>query len=182
MKALPTAIPEVLILEPRVFGDDRGFFFESYNERVFEEITGVAARFVQDNHSRSVRGVLRGLHYQIRQPQGKLVRVIAGEVHDVAVDLRRSSPTFGQHVAVNLSAENRRMLWIPPGFSHGFLTLSDAAEFLYKTTDYWAAAEERCIRWDDPTLAIPWPLDGITPLLSPKDAAGSAFRNAEVYP
>ena len=185
MKVIPTAIPEVLIIEPRVFGDARGFFFESYNERRFREATGVPARFVQDNHSRSARAVLRGLHYQISQPQGKLVRVVAGEVFDVAVDLRRSSITFGQAVGLTLSAENRRMLWIPPGFAHGFLTLSEHAEFLYKTTDYWAASEERSILWCDPTLAIDWPLEslqGQSPVLSSKDAAGVPFLSAEVYP
>ncbi len=185
MKVIPTAIPEVLIIEPRVFGDERGFFFESYNERQFWEASGVPARFVQDNHSRSMRGVLRGLHYQIGQPQGKLVRVVAGEVFDVAVDLRRSSITFGQTVGVTLSAENKRMLWIPPGFAHGFLTLSLHAEFLYKTTDYWAASEERSILWCDPTLAIDWPLAALQdqpPVLSLKDAAGATFLSAEVYP
>ncbi|MDE1942291.1 MAG: dTDP-4-dehydrorhamnose 3,5-epimerase [Betaproteobacteria bacterium] len=184
MNVITTAIPEVLILEPRVFGDARGFFFESYNERVFREATGLSLPFVQDNHSRSVRGVLRGLHYQIVQPQGKLVRVVAGEVFDVAVDLRRNAPTFGHKVEVRLSAENKRMLWIPPGFAHGFLTLSEHAEFLYKTTDYWAAAHERSILWNDPTLAIDWPLQeaGIdAPTLSPKDAAGAPFASAEVY-
>lgn len=185
MNVIATAIPEVLILEPRVFGDARGFFFESYNERVFHEATGLSLRFVQDNHSRSARGVLRGLHYQIVQPQGKLVRVVAGEVFDVAVDLRRGAPTFGQKVEVRLSAENKRMLWIPPGFAHGFLTLSEHAEFLYKTTDYWAAAHERSILWNDPTLAIDWPLAEAgmgAPTLSPKDAAGTPFARAEVYP
>lgn len=185
MNVITTAIPDVFILEPRVFGDSRGFFFESYNARAFRETTGVEAPFVQDNHSRSARGVLRGLHYQIRQPQGKLVRVVAGEVFDVAVDLRRGAATFGQKVEVRLSAENRRMLWIPPGFAHGFLTLSEHAEFLYKTTDYWAAAYERSILWNDTTLAINWPLDEISPAapkLSAKDAAGTPFTSAEVYP
>ncbi len=185
MNITATAIPDLLIIEPRVFGDDRGFFFESYNERQFGKATGVSAHFVQDNHSRSMRGVLRGLHYQIRQPQGKLVRVVAGQVFDVAVDLRRSATTFGQAVTVTLSAENKRMLWIPPGFAHGFLTLSEHAEFLYKTTDYWAASEERSILWNDPTLAIDWPLKtlgGLPPILSPKDAAGVPFLSAEVYP
>ncbi len=185
MNIIATAIPDLLIIEPRVFGDDRGFFFESYNEREFWEATGVSAHFVQDNHSRSTRGVLRGLHYQIRQPQGKLVRVVAGQVFDVAVDLRRNATTFGRVVAVTLSAENKRMLWIPPGFAHGFLTLSEHAEFLYKTTDYWAASEERSILWNDPTLAIDWPLKalgGQSPVLSPKDAAGVPFLSAEVYP
>ena len=185
MNVIATAIPGVLLLEPRVFGDARGFFFESYNARAFREATGVDAPFVQDNHSRSARGVLRGLHYQIRQPQGKLVRVVAGEVFDVAVDLRRGSPSFGTSVAVRLSAENKRMLWIPPGFAHGFLTVSEHAEFLYKTTDYWAAEQERSILWNDPTLAIDWPLAEtglVLPALSPKDAAGTPFLSAEVYP
>lgn len=172
--------PGVVILEPKVFGDERGFFFESYNARRFEQLTGVRARFVQDNHSRSVQGVLRGLHYQIRQPQGKLVRVIAGEVFDVAVDIRRSSPAFGRWTGVRLSAENKRNLWVPPGFAHGFLVLSDTAEFLYKTTDYWAPEHERCIRWDDPQLAVDWPLQG-APLLSAKDAQGLPFGAAEVF-
>ncbi|NDU90295.1 MAG: dTDP-4-dehydrorhamnose 3,5-epimerase [Ferrovum sp.] len=179
-----TALPGVLRLEPKVFGDDRGFFFESYNAREFLRGTGFDGVFVQDNHSRSVRGVLRGLHYQITQPQGKLVRVIVGEVYDVAVDIRRSSPTFGQHYGCRLSAENRQMLWIPPGFAHGFLTLSEHAEFLYKTTDYWLAAAERSIRWDDPALGIGWPLDqlgAVTPVLSPKDMRGSLLADAEVF-
>jgi dTDP-4-dehydrorhamnose 3,5-epimerase len=158
--------PGVVVMEPKVFGDERGFFFESYNARRFSELTGVEASFVQDNHSRSDKNVLRGLHYQIRQPQGKLVRVIAGEVLDVAVDLRRSSPNFGRWTAVALSAENRRQVWIPAGFAHGFLVLSDSAEFLYKTTDYWAPEHERCIRWNDPRLAIDWQLDG-EPKVSP---------------
>ncbi len=185
MNVIPTGIPEVLLIEPRVFGDDRGFFYESYNERDFQQQTEVPARFVQDNHSRSVRGVLRGLHYQVGQPQGKLVRVIQGEVFDVAVDLRRSSLTFGQVEWVHLSAQNKRMLWIPPGFAHGFLTLSAEAEFLYKTTDYWLASAERSILWNDPTLAIPWPLqalEGMAPILSAKDGQGALFLQAEVYP
>ncbi len=185
MKVIPTGIPEVLIIEPRVFGDDRGFFYESYNERDFLQHTGVSARFVQDNHSRSVRGVLRGLHYQLQQPQGKLVRVIHGEVFDVAVDLRHGSATFGRVEGVVLSAQNKRMLWIPPGFAHGFLTLSEQAEFLYKTTDYWLASAERSILWNDATLAIPWPLQalgGMAPVLSAKDAQGVAFLQAEGYP
>ncbi|GAB4129344.1 MAG: dTDP-4-dehydrorhamnose 3,5-epimerase [Sideroxydans sp.] len=181
MQAIQTSIPDVLILEPKVFGDARGFFFESFNARRFRELTGRTADFVQDNHSRSARGVLRGLHYQIQQAQGKLVRVVAGEVFDVAVDLRRSSPTFGQSVCVHLNAENKRMLWIPEGFAHGFLVLSDSAEFLYKTTDYWAPQHERCIAWNDPTLAIQWPLAGSSPLLSAKDAAGSLLRDAELF-
>jgi dTDP-4-dehydrorhamnose 3,5-epimerase len=169
------------ILEPQVFGDERGFFFESFNARRFEQVTGSRASFVQDNHSRSEKNVLRGLHYQIRQPQGKLVRVIAGEVFDVAVDIRRSSPTFGRWSGVRLSAENKRHLWVPPGYAHGFLVLSEVAEFLYKTTDYWAPEYERCIRWDDPQLAIAWPVQGL-PRLSEKDAKGAPFATAEVFP
>ena len=180
MQIAPTAIPEVFYIEPKVFGDERGFFFESYNQRVFAAATGIAPTFVQDNHSRSARNVLRGLHYQIRQPQGKLVRVISGSVFDVAVDIRAGSPTFGQWVGDTLSAGNSRQLWIPPGFAHGFLVLSDFAEFLYKTTDYWAPDYERCIRWDDPRLAIDWPLAGALPVLSPKDAAGVDFAAAEL--
>lgn len=181
MNIVTTALPDVFIIEPRVFGDERGFFFESYNERNFLQATGVTVRFVQDNHSRSVRGVLRGLHYQLHHPQGKLVRVVNGEVFDVAVDLRRSSPTFGQSISCVLSAENKRMLWVPPGFAHGFLTLSAEAEFLYKTTEYWDAGDERCLLWNDATLAIDWPLQNLTPTLSPKDLAGIAFNAAEVY-
>jgi dTDP-4-dehydrorhamnose 3,5-epimerase len=181
MQAIPTSIPEVLIIEPRVFGDDRGFFYESYNQKKFERLIGRAAVFVQDNHSRSAQNVVRGLHYQIRQAQGKLVRVIAGEVFDVAVDIRRSSPTFGKSVGVKLSADNKRMLWIPEGFAHGFAVLSESAEFLYKTTDYWAPEHERCIAWNDPDLAIDWPLVG-APLLSGKDAAGKSLREAELFP
>ncbi|MGC9022846.1 MAG: dTDP-4-dehydrorhamnose 3,5-epimerase, partial [Dissulfurimicrobium sp.] len=158
MNVIPTVIPEVLIIEPKVFGDERGFFFESYNKKRFMELTGIDREFVQDNHSRSIMGVLRGLHYQIRQTQGKLIRVIVGEVFDVAVDIRRSSPNFGKWVSVRLSAENRRMLWVPPGFAHGFLVLSKVAEFLYKTTDYWAPEFERTIIWNDPDLAIDWPI------------------------
>jgi dTDP-4-dehydrorhamnose 3,5-epimerase len=175
-----TAIPDVLVIEPKVFGDARGFFLESWNAKAFTE-AGVPAAFVQDNHSRSPRGVLRGLHYQIRQPQGKLVRVAAGEVFDVAVDLRRASPTFGRWVGERLSAENKRMLWIPPGFGHGFLVLSESADFLYKTTDYYAPEHERVIAWNDPELAIKWPIAG-TPTLSGRDAAGARFRDAEVFP
>ena len=182
MKAIPTAIPEVLIVEPQVFGDPRGFFFESFNARKFTEATGLAPQFVQDNHSRSAKNVLRGLHYQLRQPQDKLVRVVAGAVFDVAVDLRKSSKTFGQWVGVELSAENKRMLWVPGGFAHGFVVLSEHAEFLYKTTDYWAPEHERCIIWNDPDLNIAWPLDGAQPLVSGKDAQGVPFREAEVYP
>jgi len=181
MKVTPTSIPDVLLIEPQVFGDERGFFFESHNERSFAEITGLQVHFVQDNHSRSARNVLRGLHYQIQQPQGKLIRVVVGAVFDVAVDLRRSSPTFGQWTATTLSAENKRMLWIPPGFAHGFLVTSDAAEFLYKTTDYWAPAHERCLAWQDPQLAIAWPLQG-APIVSAKDQQGIALRDAETFP
>ena len=179
MRVVPTTIPDVLEIEPRVFEDARGFFFESWNRRAFAE-AGIPAEFVQDNHSRSVRGVLRGLHYQIEHAQGKLVRVVAGDVYDVAVDLRRSSPTFGRHVALHLSAANRRMLFIPPGFAHGFLVVSDAAEFLYKTTDYWYPAHERTLLWNDPALGIAWPLGG-APSLAPKDAAGEPLTRAPVY-
>ncbi|MHA6494970.1 dTDP-4-dehydrorhamnose 3,5-epimerase [Pseudomonas borbori] len=181
MQVIRTALPEVLILEPKVFGDERGFFFESFNARDFAQATGLQREFVQDNHSRSQRGVLRGLHYQLQQAQGKLVRVTAGEVYDVAVDLRRSSPTFGQSVGVMLSAENNRQMWVPEGFAHGFLVLSEYAEFLYKTTDYYAPAHERCIRWDDPTLAIEWPL-AEPPQLSAKDQNGSSLGDAELFP
>jgi len=180
MNVVATDLPGVLILEPKVFGDDRGFFFESYNERVFREKTGLDVDFVQDNHSRSAKNVLRGLHYQVRQPQGKLVRVIAGEVFDVAVDLRRHSASFGRWVGFNLSAENKRMAWIPPGFAHGFVVVSDVAEFLYKTTDYWAPEFERTLVWNDPDLAIDWPLTG-EPTLAAKDKAGRRLRDAEVY-
>lgn len=180
MQAIETGISGLLILEPKVFGDSRGFFFESFNQRHFEEITGVREKFVQDNHSRSAHNVLRGLHYQIRQPQGKLVRVVAGEVFDVAVDIRRSSPTFGKWFGTHLSAENKKMLWIPVGFAHGFVVLSEFAEFLYKTTDYWAPEHERCIAWKDSDLGIDWPLQG-EPLLSAKDAAGKVFKEAEVF-
>ncbi len=181
MQIVPTTIPDLLIIEPKVFGDARGFFFESYNQKAFEQLTGLSVSFVQDNHSRSARHVLRGLHYQIQQPQGKLVRVVAGEVWDIAVDIRKSSPTFGQWMGVNLSADNKRMLWIPPGFAHGFVVLSDYAEFLYKTTDYWAPEYERSIAWNDADLAIDWQLAGATPLLSAKDQAGKAFKDAEVF-
>ena len=180
MQIQKTDIPDLLIIEPKVFGDDRGFFYESFNERRFAELTGVNPRFVQDNHSRSGRNVLRGLHYQIRQPQGKLVRVTAGEVFDVAVDMRRSSPTFGRWVGVTLSAENKRQLWIPEGFAHGFVVTSESAEFLYKTTDYWAPEHERSVRWDDPTIGIQWPLEG-TPQLSAKDQAGGPLAEAETF-
>ncbi len=182
MQRVTTPIDGVLLLEPQVFGDARGFFFESFNARRFEELAGTQPPFVQDNHSRSARGVLRGLHYQIRQPQGKLVRVVAGEVFDVAVDLRKSSATFGQWFGHRLSAENKLQLWIPPGFAHGFVVLSEYADFLYKTTDYWAPEHERCIRWNDADLAVAWPLDGMAPIVSVKDAAGVAFRDAEVFP
>jgi len=181
MQVVATAIPDLLIIEPKVFGDDRGFFYESFNQRRFTEMTGVSDSFVQDNHSKSARNVLRGLHYQIRQPQGKLVRVIAGEVLDIAVDIRKSSPNFGNWVSVKLSAENKKMLWIPKGFAHGFVVLSDSAEFLYKTTDYWAPEHERSIVWNDPDLAIDWQLGGATPLLSAKDQAGKFLREAETF-
>ena len=181
MKAIPTAIPEVLVIEPAVFGDARGFFFESWNERAFGKLVGREVRFVQDNHSASARNVLRGLHYQVRQAQGKLVRVVAGEVYDVAVDLRRSSPTFGRWVGERLSAANRRMMWVPEGFAHGFLVLSETAEFLYKTTDYYAPEHERTLLWNDAKLGISWPLEG-APVLKPKDAAGTPLEAAETYP
>lgn len=181
MKAIRTAIPEVIVLEPRIFGDARGFFMESYNRRTFAELTGCDPDFVQDNHSRSARGVLRGLHYQIRQPQGKLVRVVRGAVFDVAVDIRRSSPTCGQWVGEVLSAENQRQMWVPAGFAHGFLVLSETAEFLYKTTDYYAPEFERCIAWNDPGLAVDWPLDGLEPRLSAKDAQGASMADAELF-
>ena len=181
MKITPTEIPDVLIIEPNVFGDSRGFFFESYNKKEFMETTGLQVTFVQDNHSRSNKHVLRGLHYQIRQPQGKLVRVISGDVFDVAVDIRRSSPTFGKWVGEYLTAENKKQMWVPPGFAHGFLVLSDDAEFLYKTTDYWAPEHERCIRWNDPVLNVQWPITG-DPLVSEKDEKGALFQDAEVFP
>lgn len=180
MKAIPTAIKDLLIIEPKVFGDDRGFFFESYNQRKFAGLAGREVNFVQDNHSRSVKNVLRGLHYQIQHPQGKLVRVVQGAVLDVAVDIRKSSPTFGQHVATELSAENKRMLWIPEGFAHGFVVLSDTAEFLYKTTDYWYPEHERSLRWNDPDLAIDWKIQS-PPSLSGKDAQGKLFKDAECF-
>lgn len=181
MRAIPTAIPAVAVIEPQVFGDARGFFFESWNRRAFAAATGRDWEFVQDNHSASARNVLRGLHYQVGQPQGKLVRVVAGEVFDVAVDLRRSSPTFGRSVCERLSAENHRMMWVPPGFAHGFLVLSERAEFLYKATDYYAPEHERTLLWNDPALAIAWPLEG-EPLLKPKDAAGTPLAQAETFP
>jgi dTDP-4-dehydrorhamnose 3,5-epimerase len=180
MRVTTTALPDILLIEPRVFSDERGFFFESYSRRAFAE-AGLAVEFVQDNHSRSARGVLRGLHYQIEHAQGKLVRVTAGEVFDVAVDVRKSSPTFGRSMGMPLSAENRRMLWIPPGFAHGFLVLSDAAEFLYKTTDYWYPQFERTLLWNDPALGIAWPLAG-APTLAAKDASGRPLALADVYP
>ena len=180
MNVIPTAIPDVLIIEPTVFGDERGFFFESFNRRQFAELIGRNVDFVQDNHSRSAKNVLRGLHYQIQQPQGKLVRVVQGTVFDVAVDIRRSSPTFGQHVGVELSAENKRMLWVPEGFAHGFVVLSETAECIYKATDYYAPAYERCVAWNDMTLNISWPL-GIQPMLSTKDASGLTLGMAEVF-
>ena len=180
MKVVRTEIPDVLILEPKVHGDERGFFFEPYNKRAFHKATGIDVEFVQDNHSRSRGGVLRGLHYQIRQPQGKLVRASAGEVFDVAVDIRRSSPTFAKWVAFRLDAASKRIAWIPPGFAHGFLVVSEHAEVLYKTTDYYAPEHERTIRWDDPQLGIPWPLHG-APVLSAKDAAAPGLAEAEVY-
>jgi dTDP-4-dehydrorhamnose 3,5-epimerase len=180
MKVTPTALADVLLIEPRVFGDERGFFFESYSRRAFAE-AGLGAEFVQDNHSRSARGVLRGLHYQIEHAQGKLVRVISGEVYDVAVDMRRSSPTFGRSIGMTLSARDKQMLWIPPGFAHGFLVLSDAAEFLYKTTDYWYPEFERSLLWNDSALGIAWPLEQ-APTLAAKDAAGTPFSLADAYP
>jgi dTDP-4-dehydrorhamnose 3,5-epimerase len=178
--ATPTAIPDVLVLEPKVFGDARGFFFESYNARDFAELTGLQVDFVQDNHSKSAKGVLRGLHYQIQHPQGKLVRVVQGSVFDVAVDLRKSSPTFGQWAGEILSADNHKQLWVPPGFGHGFVTLSDTAEFLYKTTDYWYPEHERSLLWNDPTIAIDWPID-FAPQLAAKDAAGKLFDQADLF-
>lgn len=180
MKATPLAISDVVLFEPKVFGDDRGFFFESFNDAQFSSAVGKEVTFVQDNHSRSAKNVLRGLHYQIQQPQGKLVRVVAGEVFDVVVDIRKSSPTFGQWVGEVLSAENKRQLWVPEGFAHGFVVLSDFAEFLYKTTDYYAPAHERCIAWNDPALGIKWPFTG-RPALSGKDQQGVLLSDAEVF-
>jgi dTDP-4-dehydrorhamnose 3,5-epimerase len=180
VKVIQTEIPEVLLLEPKVFGDERGFFLESYNKRTFREATGLDVEFVQDNHSRSRRGVLRGLHYQIRQPQGKLVRVIAGVVYDVAVDLRRSSATFGRYVGFSLDAVSKRMAWIPPGFAHGFLVVSDHAEFLYKTTDYYAPEYERTLIWNDPYIAVKWPLDS-EPVLAEKDLLGLRMAQTETF-
>jgi dTDP-4-dehydrorhamnose 3,5-epimerase len=180
VKVTPLALPEVLLIEPRVFGDDRGFFYESWNERAFAE-AGISASFVQDNHSRSRRNVLRGLHYQIEHAQGKLVRAVVGTVFDVAVDLRRSSPNFGRAVGIELSADNKRMLWIPPGFAHGFVVVSDVAEFLYKTTDFWHPEHERTLLWSDPALGIAWPLEG-EPVVAAKDAQGKPLASAEAYP
>ena len=176
----PTSLPGVLVLQPRLFEDARGFFFESFNQRDFEAATGVTRNFVQDNHSKSTKGVLRGLHYQIQKPQGKLVRVIRGEVFDVAVDLRRSSPHFGKWIGITLSAANRTQLWIPEGFAHGFYVRSETAEFLYKTTDYWSPENERCLRWDDPTVAIAWSLEGV-PELTEKDCNGALLQTCETF-
>ena len=181
MQATRLSISDVVLLEPKVFGDARGFFFESFNQKAFNAATGTDHQFVQDNHSRSTKGVLRGLHYQSQQPQGKLVRVVQGAVFDVAVDIRRSSPTFGQWVGVELSADNHRQLWVPPGFAHGFLVLSDSADFLYKTTDYYAPEHERCIAWNDPALAIVWPDMGMAPCLSGKDQRGLGLAEAPVF-
>ncbi len=180
MKVTASAIPDVLLIEPKVFGDQRGFFLESFNARVFQEVSGLAVSFVQDNQSRSAAGVLRGLHYQIRQPQGKLVRVVQGCVFDVAVDMRRRSPTFGKWVGAELSADNYRQMWIPPGFAHGFLVISDLADFLYKTTDYYDPASERTLAWNDPTVGVQWPLRG-EPRLSAKDVAGTPFSACETF-
>ena len=180
MNVIKTAIPDVLIIEPKLFGDDRGFFFESFNQAQFEEAVGRKVNFVQDNHSKSVKNVLRGLHYQIKQPQGKLVRASQGAVLDVAVDIRKSSPTFGQHVAVELSSDNNRQLWVPEGFAHGFLVISDTAEFLYKTTDYYAPTFERSILWSDPAIGVRWPV-GVTPSLSVKDQVGTLLKDAETF-
>ncbi|BCN37372.1 dTDP-4-dehydrorhamnose 3,5-epimerase [Alicycliphilus denitrificans] len=180
MKATPLAIPDVVLIEPKVFGDARGFFFESFNQKAFDEATGTSFQFVQDNHSRSGRGVLRGLHYQVQQPQGKLVRVVRGAVWDVAVDIRRNSPTFGRWVGAELSEDNQRQLWVPPGFAHGFVVLSESADFLYKTTDYYAPQHERCIAWNDAQLAIAWPYAG-EPVLSAKDQAGKPLAEAELF-
>ncbi|RYF34363.1 MAG: dTDP-4-dehydrorhamnose 3,5-epimerase [Comamonadaceae bacterium] len=183
MNVIPTALPEVLLLEPKVFGDERGFFFESWNQQVLDDIAGQPLRFVQDNHSRSARGVLRGIHYQIRQPQGKLVRAVAGRVFDVVVDLRRSSPRLGHWVGVELSAENKRQVWIPPGFGHGFLVLSDTADFLYKTTDYYAPQHERALLWSDEHVAVDWPVQevGGAPVLSGKDAVAKRWGDVELF-
>lgn len=180
MKATPLAIPQVILFEPKVFGDDRGFFYESFNQKVFEEVVGHSVQFVQDNHSRSAKGVLRGLHYQIKQAQGKLVRVTQGEVFDVAVDIRKSSPTFGKWVGAHLSAENKHQLWIPEGFAHGFVVLSESAEFLYKTTDYWAPEHERSLAWNDPAIGIEWPCNA-PPTLSAKDQVAALLKQAELF-
>ncbi|MHB1201427.1 MAG: dTDP-4-dehydrorhamnose 3,5-epimerase [Polaromonas sp.] len=180
MNVIPTAIPEVLIIEPKVFGDARGFFYESFNQKAFNQATGQNLNFVQDNHSRSAKGVLRGLHYQIQQPQGKLVRVVRGAVFDVAVDIRKRSPTFGKWVGVELSEDNHRQRWIPPGFAHGFLVTSDSADFVYKTTDYYAPQHERCIAWNDPAIGVQWPLDA-PPQLSVKDMLGKSLASAELF-
>ena len=177
----PTNLPEVLILQPQVFGDARGFFFESFNARDFANVTGLDVQFVQDNHSRSTQGVLRGLHYQIEHAQGKLVRVTHGEVFDVAVDMRKDSPQFGQWTGCHLTAENAKQLWVPPGFAHGFFVMSESADFLYKTTDYWFPEHERCLLWNDPQLAIEWPLGDIAPLLAAKDAAGLPLAQADAF-
>ena len=181
MEVISTSIPDVLILEPKVFGDERGFFMESYNRHLFNQATNLSSNFVQDNHSRSTKNVLRGLHYQIQQPQGKLLRVVRGSVYDVAVDIRKSSPTFGQWVGVELSEDNHRQFWVPAGFTHGFLVLSDCADFLYKTTDYYAPEHERCILWNDPSIGIDWPING-EPQLSSKDKDGLLLQHAEVFP
>ena len=181
MKVTPTAIPEVLIIEPKVFGDARGFFYESFNGKAFDEAVGRHVEFVQDNHSRSVKGVLRGLHYQVQQPQGKLVRAVRGSVFDVAVDIRRSSPTFAKWVGVELTEENHKQLWVPVGFAHAFLVLSESADFLYKTTEYYAPAHERCIAWNDADVGIEWPKIGVAPLLSAKDQAGVSLKQAEIF-
>ncbi|MGG6270704.1 dTDP-4-dehydrorhamnose 3,5-epimerase [Leptolyngbya sp. AN03gr2] len=181
MNVIPTKIPDVLILEPRVFGDERGFFYESYNEVELLKQAGIHDRFVQDNHSRSARHVLRGLHYQIKQTQGKLVRAVIGEIFDVAVDLRKDSAFFGEWVGVRLSAENKQQIWVPPGFAHGFLVLSEFAEVVYKTTDFYSPSDERCLLWDDPEIAIDWALDGDPPILSSKDQSGKKLREAEVF-
>lgn len=182
MKVVPTELPEVLILEPKVFGDERGFFMESWNRHTFGEATGLDVAFVQDNHSRSARGVLRGIHYQITRPQGKLVRVVTGAVFDVAVDLRRSSPRFGTWVGVELSADNKRQLWVPPGFGHAFLVISEAADFLYKTTEFWFPDLDRSLRWNDPDIGVRWPLDGAEPQLATKDRIAPLLADAECYP
>jgi dTDP-4-dehydrorhamnose 3,5-epimerase len=181
MKVTPTSIPGVLVIEPKVFGDERGFFYESFNQKAFNEATGLNETFVQDNHSRSAKGVLRGLHYQIEQPQGKLVRVVRGAVFDVAVDIRKSSPTFGQWVGVELSEENHKQLWVPVGYAHGFIVTSESADFVYKTTDYYAPAYERCIAWNDASVGINWPTIGIQPSLSQKDKQSLSLEQAEVF-